>query len=444
MRTRYPVAQHVSVLIVALAIAAAFDVGAQVPATDPAPPVASPAAAPTSQTAARPRPERLGPVTLRFDDGELSLGFASQLRMTTTSGGAAFGEAARETETGLELRRIRLLLRGSFLDDRLAFLLQVSTAPNSLELLDLALDGRIRENASVRVGVFKTPFTLHRNRSFQNLTMTEWDVAAGRFGAERQLGAEVHGSSSQEGGVDYAVGVFSGVNSRAAFARGVAETYDEPMPNASDLRTPQPPTRIHPEIIGRVGYATRGAEPLILSDARGGGLRGYAGLSAAADLRPERTQDFVLRAAAEGVIKFHHVTANLVTYAGAFDVPGGRPTLGMIGATLDVAYRVLPRLEVSARYSRVDTLGAFRDAAKDYVAELVAAADPADVAEILANHAEAGTTRTKQEILVGLGVPMVGRSLVFQLDFGVVRVDREGSANDEDALRLRTQLQFGF
>lgn len=409
------------------------------PTPEPTPePVAAEASPP------RPAPTRFGPASIAIPNGDVSLGFFAQLRSNVSNEGGRLGDGGRTGVSNLELRRVRLFVRGNFLDDRLAFLMQLSTSPSSLELLDLSLDGQVREGMRLRVGVFKTPFTLHRFRSFTNLPLTEWDPAAVRFGAERQYGVELHSAPRSEAYVDYSIGAFSGVNSRSAFARGVAETYDEPMPNASNLRAAQPPTSVHPELIGRIGYATAGAEPLILSDARGGGLRGYAGLSAAYDFRPVVTQDFTARIAAEGMLKVEHVTLNAVSYLGFHTPDGGAIALGMVGVTLDATYRALPRLEFALRYSQVATLIGMRRDAQDYVQRLLAVADPADVPGLLADYADAGQTRRVEEYAVGINVPIVGRSLVFQTDLALVRTDRVGTSRDADTIRWRSQVQFGF
>ena len=389
-----------------------------------------------------PAPTQLGPAEITFRGGRLSLGFVTQLRASVVNEGGGLGDDERETDGSIELRRVRLLLRGSFLDDRIGLFVQLSTSPSSLELLDVVVDGRLAPHAALRVGVFKTPFTLHRNRSYQNLSLTEWDPASVRFGAERQIGVEAHSIPTNDAGyIDYAIGVFTGVNSRAAFARGIAEVYAEPMPNPSNLRAPQPPTDVHPEIIGRVGYATAGATPLTMSDTAGGDVRAYGGLSFAYDAQPLEYRDFAMRIAAEGIVKVEHLMVNAVSYVGFFAPGGDGVRTGMLGADLDVAYRVHPRVEIAVRYARVDTLARLRDAARARADRLIAEAE--DPAEVASQHALAGQLRNTEEYAVGLNVPIIGRSLIFQTDAALVRTDYLGTA-DEDAIRVRAQVQFGF
>lgn len=398
----------------------------------PEPPVAEPP----------PPPTQLGPAEITWEGGRLGVGFVTQLRSTLANEGPAWGDGARETSGSIELRRVRLLLRGSFLDGQLTTFIQLSTSPSSLELLDVAVDGRLRPRLALRGGVFKTPFTLHRNRSYQNLSLTEWDPAAVRFGAERQIGVEAHAILTNDAAyIDYAAGVFTGVNSRAAFARGIADSYAEALPNPSNLRALQGPTEIHPELFARVGYASARAEPLTMTDAHGGPLRGYAALSVAYDTRPLEYRDFALRVAAEGMLKARHLFVNAVAYLGFFE-PGGEDfAAAMLGLTLDVAYRARPRFELAARYSRVDTFARLRSAARARADALVAAAEDPDA--VAAQYAEAGQLRNTEEYAVGLNVPIIGRSLLFQADAAVVRLDRLGT-DDEDTFRVRLQMQLGF
>ena len=241
------------------------------------------------------------------------------------------------------MRRLRWYLRGAVLDGRLTFLVQLNTTPAALELLDVWADWRFLPTLRLRVGQFKTPFTRHRQQSFTSLPLVDWDVFSTHFGAERQLGAMVHDGGSQDAHWVYQLGVFTGVNARAVFARGLATVYSEPLTNPSDLRTFHPATEVHPELVARFGHAAAGVDDRVNSDAAGGGLRYAANFSAAWDLRPSYPVDFAARLAPEVLLKWNHLFLDVAAAAGWFKDAAGAVGLASIGENVEAGWRFFPR-----------------------------------------------------------------------------------------------------
>lgn len=434
-----------SMLVAGFALGAARVALAQTPANQTEaggePPAAELTEAPPTPA---PRPTRIGPFEIRLgDQSRLGIGFAVQIRTSVANDGGTFGTGGRTTNETVEFRRVRVSLRGSFFDEKLRLTLQLSTAPNSLELLDAAIDVAASPHAVLRFGQFKTPFTLHRARAFTNLPLTDWDISSTRFGSERQLGVQVARPADSRAPLDYAVGVFSGQNARASFARGIAEAYAEPMPNPSNLRVQGVATELHPELIGRVGYGTRGMELMQVTDAEGSPLRAYGALSAAFDARPTEALDFSLRLAAECIVKFRHVTANFVHHEGFYEGGGHGSRLAMLGEVAELTYRFHPRFEVAARFARVDVTSRLRGDARTRADALIAAAAPAQVAAVTKAYETAGELRHQQEYGVGFNAYCYGRSLAVQSDFTVIRTDRLNLA-DQDSWRMRVQLQLAL
>lgn len=102
----------------------------------------------------------LGPFELRSQSGQhaLQLGLAAQVRLTY-SDSAASADAARTRDLSIEVRRLRPMLRGSFLSERVELFLHLNTTPGSLELLDLFGQFRFHPQLSLRIGQFKLPYT---------------------------------------------------------------------------------------------------------------------------------------------------------------------------------------------------------------------------------------------------------------------------------------------
>ncbi|MEW6429987.1 MAG: porin [Myxococcota bacterium] len=405
-------------------------------ATAPPGPQPSGAAAPLdgSKPSSTPAPPHLGPFRLGPAGHFVELGFAVQLRFNLHS-------ATGTPVTGdVELRRLRLLLRGHLLDDRLAFVVQLNATPAALELIDAWAGWRFTDALCVRVGQLKTPFTRYRQQSFATLALADWSVFATHFGAERQLGVMLHDGGGDRAHWVYQAGVFTGVNARASFARGLAALYAESVTNRSDLRTFHPPTEVHPAFIGRFGHESAGIRSVTSSDEAGGGLRHAVYLSAAWDVRPSYPVDFPLRLAPELLLKWNHVFLDVVAATGFFVDGAGAWGLASVGENVEVGWRFSPRWAVAGRYSRVDALPAARSDAAARAAAIIAAAPSDDAAAVAARYEKAGTPRWTQEVGAALNLYLVGEGLTWQTDVTWVRTD--GPPHDE--VRLRTQLQLAF
>lgn len=410
-------------------------------ATEPAPPddwIALPPQAPTRKQ----WPDQLGPFAIEWDEGSsaLEVGFAGQLQTEVTSTDATPSEPERDLEATVFLRRIRLLLRGRFFDERLTTRLQLSTAPNSLELMDYWVEYRFLPDLRLRLGQYKIPYTRHREQSFSRLVLVDWSTATRRFGAERQLGLMLHNGLSE--GWSYGLGVFTGVNARSAFETALSTSYAEPLPNPSDLRDPAPPAEVHPEAVLRVAHSAEGIAAETNTDAAGGPLRHHASLSATWDAQPTDAQDFVLRVAPELLLKAYHVSLNVVGHGGFFAATSNDLPLGALGVTGEAAWRLHRHVEVSARYGRVDYLEALRDDALHRANARIAAAAPADRPALVAAYSTVGTLQHEQEGAIGLNVYFVGHSVKWQHDFAWLhRATDRASFNDQ---RLRMQVQVAF
>ncbi|MEW5741961.1 MAG: porin [Myxococcota bacterium] len=377
----------------------------------------------------------LGPFRLGTTENFLEPGFATQLRLSVS------GSTDSDARAQVELRRLRLSLRGRFLDGRLTFFFQMNTTPAALELIDVWANVRFLEGLELRVGQFKTPFTRFRGQSFLSLSLADWPVFSTHFGSERQLGLLVHDGGGDGSHWVYQVGVFTGVNARASFARGLADVYAEALTNPSDLRTFHGPTSLHPELVARVGHEAAGVHSAQDSDERGGGLRHSLHFSAAWDLRPAYPIDFSARLAPEVLLKWNHVFLDVVAAAGWFKDAAGAVGLASVGENVEAGWRFSPRWEVTGRFSRVDNTDAVRTDALTRAQGLIAAAPADEQADVRAQYASAGTPRWRQEVAAGLNVYLLGDGLKWQTDLTWTRTV-SGATTDE--VRLRSQLQLAF
>jgi hypothetical protein len=400
---------------------------------DAQPPAAKPPASSTG---------RLRPFTIDGSDGsKLALGFAGQLRWTLTNTGSHLDDADRETSDSMDLRRVRVLLGGEFLDEQLSFRLQLSTSPSSPELMDAYAEFPIRRPIQLRVGQFKVPFTRYRWQSFTRLLLADWPVAATHFGAERQMALMAYNDQNRRGW-SFALAMGTGVNARASFATGIAEAYAQKLPNPSSLRSPAPAANLHPEVIAQLAHNGGGIDTASNSDDTQGGFRHSVGLSAAWDLAPTERLDFAERLAPEVLIKVNGVSLDLVGYVGVFRAAPGSFRIASVGGTAEAAWRFCPAWEAAARYSRVQMTRALRTAGRGYADQLVADADPDDRDALRATTAAAGAVRATDEVNMGLNYYIVGDSIKWQNDVTLAR--RRSSTMPKEDIRFRSQLQLAF
>ncbi|MBM4381339.1 MAG: hypothetical protein FJ086_18875, partial [Deltaproteobacteria bacterium] len=228
------------------------------------------------------------PLRLRAAGHFLEPGFALQLRVTGQGG----LEAAPAGTSTLEIRRLRLSLRGETAGGRARFGLQLGAAPASPELLDAWAGWRVTEGLVLRAGQSKTPVSRFRQQRFSDRAFADWPVTAVHVGAERQLRASTR--LEAEPGLSAELGVFSGQKARASFERGLASAWGLQLENPSLLGGKPPALSVHPELMGRVGWS-RGPQPLRSVDSAGGPLRLHASLGGAWDLSPRVRQDFRAR-----------------------------------------------------------------------------------------------------------------------------------------------------
>lgn len=389
--------------------------------------------------------DRVGPFEIDAprDAGKLGLGFASQLR-GQVDGVAVAGED-HDITPSVNFARLRLSLRGRFLhDESLRMGFQANLLPGALEVLDVWSQYNFHEQAQVRAGMYKIPFTVHRAQSFSTLVLTDWGTATRHFGAERQMGLMVNNFGA--GRLRYAFGVFMGENMRGSFTTPLTRYYGETTVNPSDLTALPGLEEPHPELVGQLGWGSEDIDLGSNSDAKGGGFRYHINASGTFDVQPTVARDMMARAAGEILMKFYGVSINAVFYAGFAELSEEGPLQGtvpaMFGPQAEIAYRPIDMVEVAARYALVMLTEDFRNDARGRADELISEAGQDELAVLTTQYEGAGRTQRVQEISGGLNLYFIGHSLKWQTDGGLFsRVFADVDFND---WRVRTQLQLAF
>lgn len=372
----------------------------------------------------------------------LTLSFAGQLQTELSFAGVGSDEP--DSELGPKLRRIRLILKGSFLSNRLTYAVQLSTAPKSLEIMDFFLEFRFLRHLRLRAGQYKIPFTSYREGSFTSLTFVDWSILVPAFGSERQIGAHVHNDGSAPSGVFYALGVYTGQNARRANGRFYARTWGESLSNPSDLTDPAPLEPMHPELVARLAYKTGGINIKHDTDHKGGGLRLAVTLGLTWDLNPTLYMDQALRGAAELLLKARHASFHAAFYlATAREHERFSQRFAMLGGQVQSSYLFKRRWEVALRYAVVHFDPSLLDDARRRAGDLIdAETDPVARAALESQYAKAGTIQREHAVTLGLNLYLVSNYFKVQLDVSWLGHERaSGLLHD---IRSRLQLQLAF
>jgi hypothetical protein len=387
-------------------------------------------------------PTRLGPVRIPVGKTKdwVGIGLASQMEFQYEQdlGTAGFPKSNSET---LEFRRIRFTLSSSFIEGRIRSRFQINLTPSAFELIDLWFAFTRFKFATFRIGQFKIPYDRYRAQSFAALSFVDWAPTTRMFGSERQVGAEMLAS----GGIlelEYSIGLFSGVNARAAHGVGITEVYGEVPENPSDFGTGEVVSAFHPEIAARFAKNFGEIDTASNSDVlQTKHLRHSVGAGVAWDARPEATEDLGVRTSLEWLGKIRGVHINVVSYLAWYKPwEGGKLRFGPLGFMAESGYRFDLLWELALRYSITYITPWLRSDARSYGEAQIAAAEDMDLATL--QYGRNGDQTTNQDLAVAGTAHVIGNSLkvVGELAWQMQIWD----TGRRNGLRLNVQLQLVF
>ena len=387
-------------------------------------------------------PMRLGPVRIKVgkSDDWIGIGFATQMEFEYDQQFAGAGFANESTET-LEFRRIRTTLSSSFIDGRIRSRFQINLTPSAFELIDMWFSFTRFKFATFRMGQFKIPYDRYRAQSFAALSMVDWAPTTRMFGSERQVGAEMLAGGGFLG-LEYAIGLFSGVNARASHAVGITEVYGEVPKNASDFGFGEVVSSFHPEIAARFARNFGKINTDTNSDVTGSKeLRQSVGAGIAWDARPVSTEDLALRLSAEWLAKIRHVHMNVVSYVAWYEPwQGGKMLFGPIGFMAEAGYRFSLMWELALRYSMTYLTPWLRSDSRSYgVFQINNATDPASAIQ---QYGQNGDQTTNNELALAGTSHIIGNSLKVVAE--AAWTAQRWETGRQNAFRCNVQLQFLF
>ncbi|MBI5527886.1 MAG: hypothetical protein HY897_16270 [Deltaproteobacteria bacterium] len=392
-------------------------------------------------------PGRLGPFELTSADGKSSieLGIAAQLLLKFESKDSGPGND-RQNTGGLEIRRLRETLSGTFLDRNLSYYMHLSTAPGSLEMMDVYLNYAASPDIQIRAGQLKIPFTRYRIGSYKNLTFADWAIVTKYFGAERQRGFAIHNGFERPPKVEYELGLMMGQNVRASHGIGIATIFGETPPNPSDLVDPAPAELPHLEPVLHIAYNHGGIDTSTDTDWEGGPIRFSAGLGLAWDTRPTDYLDQYVRLAPEFLLKVRGFSLFGIYYLSTREKNQSMvdTSIAMVGGLVQASYLLHRRVEISGRYAFVSIDDETANDARDRAGFIILQeSDEEKKAALEKQHKNAGAFEREQELTFGVNVYITGRSLKWQNDVSLLMHD---TTNDERLgdWRFRSQIGLAF
>ncbi len=356
-------------------------------------------------------PTRLGPVRIPVGktDDWIGIGFATQMEFEYDQLFETAGFPQQSFET-LEFRRIRFTLSSSFIEGRIRSRFQINLTPSAFELIDLWFAFTRFKFATFRIGQFKIPYDRYRAQSFASLSFVDWAPTTRMFGSERQVGAEFLAT----GGfldLEYAIGLFSGVNARAAHGVGIIEVYGEVPVSPSDLGIGEAVSAFHPELAMRVAKNFGEIDTASNSDVlQTPHLRHSLGIGMSWDARPVATEDLGLRLSAEWLGKIRGLYMNVVSYLAWYKPwQGGKILFGPLGFMAETGYRFTLMWELALRYNIVYLTPWLRSDARSYGAEqILNATDPA---QAILQYGRNGDQTTSQDLALAASARVIGNSL---------------------------------
>jgi hypothetical protein len=387
-------------------------------------------------------PMRLGPVRIKVGKTEdwIGIGFAAQMQFEYDQAFAGGGAQKSSSET-LEFRRIRTTLSSSFVEGRIRTRFQINLTPSAFELIDMWFSFTRFKFASFRLGQFKIPYDRYRAQSFAALSLVDWAPTTRMFGSERQVGMEM----LARGGflnLEYAIGLFSGVNARASHAVGITEVYGDVPQNPSSFGFGEIVSAFHPELVARVARNFGAINTDTNSDITGSKeLRHSVGAGIAWDARPVATDDLGLRLSAEWLVKIRHLHINVISYLAWFKPwEGGKILFGPMGFMAETGYRFSLMWELALRYSMTYLTPWLRSDSRSYGAfQINNATDPASAIQ---QYGENGDQTTNNELALAGTSHIIGNSLKVVAE--AAWIAQRWETGRQNAFRFNVQLQFLF
>lgn len=328
----------------------------------------------------------------------------------------------------LEIRRLRAGLDVISAHEQVRMDLVLNLAPGSAQLVDAQVALKIYPALTLTLGQFKTPWSRYRLSSGGDQVLVDWSQTTRYFGGERQRGLAFNHGSKDGHGLYMNVGIFVGRNSRRSHGIGVPLVYGQPLPDVSSLVISSESFLPHPEVVGHIGWGSRGMDASTLDDRKGGGARVYLGTGLTHDFNPVLLYDATTRLALETLFKWRGLSGYVGGYVAWVNLTqGSRVVRGLQGALMEMTWRAGRFTSLGFRMSRLVILPSLQDDALRVRSE---------------QDLDLDVETTKDELSLGARFDFYSESFQLMTDLSIERAHGESMVDMSGTARVQLQLRF--
>ncbi|MGN6105176.1 MAG: porin [Kofleriaceae bacterium] len=256
----------------------------------------------------------------------------------TASGGP--DDASYQTQ--FEIRRARLVLEGHAWTRRLRYLFQTDFGQGEVVLKDYRFDVELADDAWLRVGQWKRPYSRQYITSSGRLELPDRAITNAAFGTGRDIGIALANEYEHSPDIEWTIGLFNG--------------FDADSPQLVDGTFTNVPPEFRPALIGRIGINRHGIRGYREGDLEGGPLRWAAAASVWLEADFAHDDQAAQRAEIDYILKVHGFSSTGALYLmSAQDGPRFTDqTPAKIGFHVQAGYMVTRQLEAAARYALIE------------------------------------------------------------------------------------------
>jgi hypothetical protein len=310
--------------------------------------------------------------------------------------------------------RVRLEAQGNIWQEAWHYEVVTDFGKGGATLKDGFIDYNFKGQGRVRVGQFKRPFSRQQLTGDWKLDQVDRAITDKFFGCGRDIGIMLHDNYTKSPPFEWALGVFNGTGETTITTVSV-----DPTTGAGTASSTNVPSHMHPLVVGRVGYNTKGFEgydDVDFKSSQGVGV----GLNVLTDLNTDRT-------------KLQEVTET--GNDGRMQI--GADAMGKVnGITASAGYFMERRQKADK-----DSWSEQEPYANGFYGQInYLLADTVAPAFRYATVMPDADDSNQSEITAGVGVYLKEHTVAINADYS--RLSDEAAKSDTDRLRLQLGLQF--
>ena len=257
-----------------------------------------------------------------------------------------------EMGSSMEITRARLKLGGQAWDPRLHYKIQLDMGKGYVSLKDYWVDWYITDNVAFRAGQFKRYASRQQLASTDSIHLIERSITDKEFGYGRDTGILLVRELSNQGGLEWGVGLYNGTGDKGRFSGSTTVDLNTGEGDVTG-KFSNVPDMFGPQLVARIGGGTIGHWGE--NDLAGGPLRYGVGGGFMTNFDLDDSDDGNLVANLDWIVMAHGFSHTGAVFAG-LDQDGDRytdQTLTRYAFYGQAGYVIKNKVEPAARYGMV-------------------------------------------------------------------------------------------